>query len=124
MALEMAEYGQRLDPMYHFRSDPPFEDAYRDVAVYLKALLGEEVEGGIAHFRAKVASPQDTLEAEVLINLLSRLKRYAEAIQISRDYLPDATLPLCQLAGDFSTLRALGEQRHDVIAFAAGTLQS
>jgi hypothetical protein len=124
MALEMAEYGQRLDPMYHFRSDPPFEDAYCDVAVYLKALLGEDVEAGIAHFRAKVASPQDTLEAEVLINLLSRLKRYAQAIQISRDYLPDATLPLCQLGGDFSTLRALGEQRHDVIAFAAGIIQS
>jgi hypothetical protein len=37
MALEMAEYGCRLSPMFHFRGDPPFEDVHLDHAVYLKA---------------------------------------------------------------------------------------
>jgi hypothetical protein len=123
MALEMAEYGQRLDPMYRFRSDPPFDDTYRDYAVYLRALLGEEVEAGIAHFRAKVARPEDTFAAEVLINLLSRLERFADAIQISREYLPEATLQLCQLAGDYSGLRDAAREREDVVGFAAGLLQ-
>jgi hypothetical protein len=121
LALEMAEYGQRLDPMYHFRSDPPFEDTYRDIGVYLKALLGENVDAGVAHFRAKFAGPQD---AEVLINLLSRLGRYAEAIQVSLEHLPDATLVLCQLAGDYTALRTIAEQRNDVVAFAAAIIQS
>jgi hypothetical protein len=124
MALEMAEYGQRLDPMYHFRGDPPFEEPYRDYAVYLKALLGEDVEAGIAHFRAKIRGPEDAAAAEVLINLLSRLERYPEAVQTSVEHLPEAGLPLCQLAGDYATLRRLARERADVVAFAAGIIQA
>src|SRR4029077_20327579 len=30
MAGEMADYGQCLAPMFHFRGDPPFEDTYAD----------------------------------------------------------------------------------------------
>jgi hypothetical protein len=123
MTVELAEYGQRLDPMYHFRGDPPFEDTYRDIGVYLRALLGQDVDSSIAHFRAKIAGPEDTLAAEVLINLLSRLKRYAEAIQVSVEYLPEAALPLCQLAGDFAALRTIAEQRNDTLAFAAAIIQ-
>jgi hypothetical protein len=123
MALEMAEYGQRLDPMYHFRGDPPFEETYRDSAVYLKTLLGEDVEAGVAHFRAKITRPEDALAAEVLINLLSLLHRYPEAIQVSIEYLPEASLQLCQLAGDYATLRNVARQREDAVGFAAGIIQ-
>jgi hypothetical protein len=124
LAVDLAEYAQRLDPMYHFRGDPPFEDTYRDIGVYLKALVGEDVDAGIAHFRARIASPQDALGAEVLINLLSRLKRYAEAIQISLEFLPEASLQLCQQAGDYSKLGAIAEERNDTVAFAAAIIQS
>jgi hypothetical protein len=76
MALEMAEYGQRLAPMFHFRSEPPFEDIYLDHAVYLKALLGDDVEAALAHFRRKAAglgdTTGDTTPAEVLIDLLKQ----------------------------------------------------
>jgi len=123
MAVEMAQYGQRLDPMYHFRGDPPFEDSYRDHAVYLKTMLGEDVDAGIAHFRAKISSPQDTLAAEVLVNLLSGLKRYPEAVQVSIEYLPEASLQLCQLAGDYPALRNLARRHDDVVGFAAGVIQ-
>jgi hypothetical protein len=123
MALEVAEYGQRLDKMYHFRGDPPFEDTYRDVAVYLKALLGEDADAGIAHFRSKITGPEDALAAEVLIDLLSRLERYAEAIEASIAYLPAASLQLCQMAGDYATLRDLARRREDVVGFAAGIIQ-
>jgi hypothetical protein len=123
LALELAEYGQRLDPMYHFRGDPPFEDTYRDIGLYLKALLGEDVDAVVAHFRAKITGPQDTLEAEVLINLLSRLERYGEAIQVSLAYVPEASLQLCQLAGDYTALGRIAEQRNDAVAFAAAIIQ-
>jgi hypothetical protein len=123
MALEIAEYGQRLDPMYHFRGDPPFEETYRDHAVYLRTLLGEDVEAGVAHFRAKIGGPEDGVAAEVLINLLSRLERYAEAIQTSVEYLPEASLQLCQQARDYATLRNLARQRDDIVGFAAGIIQ-
>ena len=109
--------------MYHFRGDPPFEETYRDHAVYLRTLLGEDVEAGVAHFRAKIGGPEDGVAAEVLINLLSRLERYAEAIQTSVEYLPEASLQLCQQARDYATLRNLARQRDDIVGFAAGIIQ-
>jgi hypothetical protein len=123
LGVELAQYGQRLDPMYHFRGDPPFEDTYRDIGAYLKALLGADVDAAIAHFRAKITGPHNMLGAEVLINLLSRLDRYAEAIQISLEFLPEATLQLCQQAGDYAKLSTIAEERNDAVAFAAAIIQ-
>jgi hypothetical protein len=136
MALEMAEYGRCLAPMFHFRGDPPFEDPYLDHAVYLRALLGEDVDAAIAHFRQKATPspefPLDTAPAEVLIELLVRLERYDDAIQASIECLPDATgapqschsvLQLCQMAGDYARLRSLARQREDLLGFAAGVIQ-
>ena len=136
MALELAEYGLCLDPMFHFRGDPPFEDTYLDHAMYLKALLGQDIEAAIAHFRKKAeppaAMPGDTAAAEVLIDLLVQLKRYAEAIEVSVAYLPDdnntplscpSALQLCQMAGDYATLRSLARRSEDVLGFVAGVIQ-
>jgi hypothetical protein len=133
MALDMADYGQRLNPMFHFRGEPPFEDIYLDHAVYLRALLGEEVDAAIAHFRSKVNTPGDTTPAEVLIDLLIRLGRHAEAIQASIEYLPNANagslscpsvVQLCQMVGDYSTLRTVARDRADLLSFAAALIQS
>ena len=80
MVCEMAEYGRRLSPMFHFRGDPPFEDVYLDHAVFLKALLGEETDAAVEHFRGKLASAGEAA-APVLIDLLVRLGRQEEAIR-------------------------------------------
>jgi hypothetical protein len=109
--------------MYHFRGDPPFEDTYGDIGVYLKALLGDDVDAGIAHFRAKIMGPGDTLGAEVLINLLSRLERYADAIEVSLEFLPQASLQLCQQARDYAKLGEIAQERNDAVAFAAAIIQ-
>jgi hypothetical protein len=126
MALEMAEYGCRLAPMFHFRGDPPFEDIYTDHAVYLRALTGGDADAAISHFRGKAA-------AEVLIDILVRLGRTAEAIGIFQEYFPDpkaapmncpSLLQLCQIAQDYTALRAVSRQSGDVLGFAAGLMQS
>src|SRR6266536_6187273 len=94
MALEMAEYGQKLAPMFHFRGDAPFEDPYTDHAVYLRALLGDDVDAAIAHFREKACAAQvsgDPTPAEVLIDLLVRLDRNQEAIGASLEFFPDSS---------------------------------
>jgi hypothetical protein len=136
MAAEMADYGRCLAPMFHFRGDPPFEDTYADHAVYLRALLGEGVDGAIGHFKIKVietvAAPIDTTPAEVLIELLVRLGRYAEAIQASLEFFPNSSatplscpsgIQLCQMAGDYRQLRELALERGDLLAFAAAVIQ-
>ena len=136
MALELADYGRRLAPMFHFRGDPPFEDTYADIGVYLRALLGEDVDQAIAHFRQKVSAsdsaPGDTTPAEVLIELLVRLNRYDEAIQSSLEFLPNSdgmhlscpsAIQLCQMAADYERLRDLARERGDLLAFTAAVLQ-
>jgi hypothetical protein len=114
MAIELAEYGQRLNPMFHFHGDPPFEVTYLDHAFYLRALMGEDVDAAIAHFRKKIVGIGDAIHAEALIELLVRLGRYDDAVQASLEYLPDSdgaarsgtpVQQLCQMARDYSRLQ-------------------
>jgi hypothetical protein len=133
MAVEMADYGRSLASMFHFRGDPPFEDTYADHSVYLRALLGEQADDAIAHFREKAAGAQgDPTPAEVLIELLVRLRRYAEAIEASREFFPESSanprscpsaIQLCQMAGDYRQLRELALARGDLLAFSAAVIQ-
>ena len=133
LGLEIADYGTRLAPMYHYRGDPPFEDPYADHGMYLRTLLGEDVERGIAHFREKaVAAGQEgyTFPAEILIDLLVRLDRFDDAITASREFFSEtaaanspSTLQLCQIAQDYPQLRRLAREQGDLLSFAAGVIQ-
>src|SRR5262249_40232626 len=76
MAIELADYGERLNAMFHFRGDPPFEDTYRDYAAYLRALVGDHPDDQIDHFRNKIKGPGDTMPARVLVELMVRLERF------------------------------------------------
>jgi hypothetical protein len=134
-AIELCEYGKKLSPMFHYRGDPPFQEIYEDHSVFLKTLLGEDVEAGISHFQKK-AEENDPGEtgtgpAQILIVLLGRLKRYREAVEVSRKYLADADqnqlacpsiLQLCCLAEDKEQLMEIAKQKQDLIGFAAGLL--
>jgi hypothetical protein len=135
LAVELCEYGKKLSPMFHYRGDPPFQDIYADHGVFLRALVGEDIENGIAHFRKKVEE-SDPLEigagpAQILIVLLGRLKRYGEAVEISLKYLAEAdqnqlacpsVLQLCYLAEDRGQLMKIAKQKRDLLGFTAGLL--
>ena len=137
LAVGLTEYGQRLSSTFQYAGQPPFENLFADHGVYLKALLGEDVEAAVTHFRGKVADsdPNEvgTVPAEVLVGLLARLKRYSEAADVYSQYLGEAdpsqlscpsAVQLCQLAGDFEKLKQLAIQRKDLLSFAAGLVQS
>ena len=132
LAVELCEYGQHLSPQFKYRAEPPFDDVYVEHAAYLSALAGENVDACIEHFLAKVrASDLDTTPAQVLVALLTRLKRYQEAIDISLEHLSQTageqlvcpTIPqLCQLEGDYPRLKQLARERGDLLSFLAATL--
>ena len=135
MARELCEYGQRLSGQFQYPGDPPFEDHYRDYGVYLSILAGDDVEGGLAHFRAKAAEADPyevgTYPAQVLVNLLLRLDRPAEALAAARQFLASAdpqqlscpSIPdLCQRAGDYRTLAEVAREQGDPVHFLAGLL--
>ena len=134
LARELCDYGAHLSSKFQYRTDPPFEDFYNDHAVFLKALLGCDVDTAIAHFRNKVSTgAPSTGPAQILVLLLTRLKRYREAIQVSLDHLGDqnqnqlacpAIPQLCQLAGDYDSLREVARRRGDMLNFTAAAIST
>src|SRR5207249_346996 len=91
LARHLCAYGQRLSSRFQNPGNPPFEDQYRDYGVYLATLAGDAVEQGLAHFLAKAenADPETvgSYPAEVLVNLLVRLQRPAQALAVARRFL-------------------------------------
>ena len=59
LAAELTDYGRRLSVRHRYEGDPPFEDVYSDHAIFLIALLGQDADAAIAHFRAKLAPDPD-----------------------------------------------------------------
>ena len=134
-ALDFAGYGQHLGPMYHYAGEPPFEKPYSDHAMFLRGLLGIDVDASVAHFRhiAETADPEriGTYPAQVLVRYLLRLKRPQEAIEVFEQHLMESdpqylTCPnltqLCQIAGDHERLRRVARGRNDVLSYLASYL--
>ena len=134
-ARELCAYGQRLSPRFQYPSDPPFEDRYKDTGVYLAILANDDREEGIAHFRAKAenADPETvgSYPAEVLVNLLLRLDRPQEALQVARRHLAavndrpltcPGVVELCQRTKDYRTLAEVARDQGDAVHFVAGLL--
>jgi hypothetical protein len=137
LALELCAYGAHLSPQFKMRGEAPFEDIYRDHAVYLHALLGEDLETAIAHFRNKIVSEEDPMRAiqsaQALVGLLVRRERYGDAVEISLEHLSGipgnqlacpSLFQLCQLAGDSERLKQFARKRGDLLSFAAGAIEA
>lgn len=134
LARELCAYGRRLAPTLQYPGTPPFEKLYEDVDVFLAILLGENVDAGIARFRAKITSDPDGPElfaAEVLIRLLVRLNRLDEALGVAREYLATVddrqlscpgVFDLAQRTGNFAALADTARIRHDPVHFLAGLI--
>jgi hypothetical protein len=135
LARELCLYGERLAPRFQYAAEAPFDNQYRDYGVYLAILAGENVEEGLAHFRAKAenADPENegTFPAEVLVNLLLRLGRPAEALAVARRHLAGVTgrplscpgiVELCQQAGDYAALAEVAREQGDPVHYLAGLL--
>jgi len=135
LARQLCEYGRHLSPRFQFNSDPPFENQYQDYGIYLSILAGDNVEEGLAHFRKKVeeADPETvgTYPAEVLVNLLLKLDRAAEALALARRYLANAEegrlscpsiVDLCQRTNDFQALAEIAREQGNPVHFMAGLI--
>ena len=133
--MAVCEYGRRLSGRFKSAGDPPFEDLYGAHGIYLAILAGEDVEKNLDYFReqAEKADPETigTYPAEVLVNLLLRLNRPAEALAVARKHLlgphsHQLTCPsvaeLCQKTNDYCTLAEVAREQGDAVHFMAGLL--
>jgi hypothetical protein len=137
LAFDLTEYGRRLSEQFHFAGDEPFVDVYPAHGLFFGAQLGLKVDEALAYFhkRAKEvdASEYGAGAAEVYIALLTRLKRYLEAIDATIELVPQGArtsgfapnlLELSRLAGNYEPLMNVCRTRGDLVAFTAGLLES
>ncbi|MGQ0636668.1 MAG: hypothetical protein ACT4QC_18815 [Planctomycetaceae bacterium] len=135
LALELAEYGARLSAQYQYAGTPPFADFYPAHCRYFQALLGREQDAAISYFRNQLTpelTETDThLTAYVLVDLLLRLNRQNEALELACRYLADSaedfglSLPeLCAAAGRFDLLQQVSRDKGDVVHYTAALLSA
>lgn len=136
LALDLACYGRALHPQYQYPGEEPFLDLYPASMVFFRALLGQQVDAGIRYFTQKADTVDQqqfgTIAIEVLIDLLSRCGRHAEALQAYAKRLPPGSriigiaptlLQLSQRLGDFQPMLDVTRQRDDILGYAAAILQ-
>ncbi len=135
LARALCKYGQKLSPRFQQVTDPPFENQYQDYEVFLSILCGDEVDKGLAYFRKKAedADPDTvgTYPAEVLVNLLLRLKRPQEALETSRRFLTKlgearlscpSFVELCQQTGNYQALAEVARAQENPVNYLAGLI--
>jgi hypothetical protein len=132
LALELAEYGRRLDAQYQFPGDEPFADSYPAHRLFFAAQLGTDVEQALAHFRTKaqalLAEEHGSLPVEAYVALLDRVGRTAEAAAAAAELLPPGARTtglaptlweLCRKSGDYGPLIAVSRARGELLGLAA-----
>ena len=136
-ATQMCDYGRRLGRDYQLAEPPPFEDFYNDYRILLRALAGEGVDGAARYYTAKVErnDPDEdgnNFPAEVLVFLLSKVGRPADALDVFVKYLREVPGPLAicpslmelsRQAGDYSQLLSIAENKNDLLQFGQGLVQ-
>jgi hypothetical protein len=138
LAVGLTDYGRNLSDRHRYEGDPPFDDLYGDHSVYLRSILGQDVDAAIAHFTAKLPEPDpdgrdDTMTAQILVRLLDRIGRTAEALDVATRYLthvPDPSLAcptltqLCLKLGRLDRLAEITKARNDLVSYIAVLLSS
>lgn len=133
LALQLAQYGSRLAPQYQYAGNPPFDEFYPAHIRYFQALLGDQREQALQYFRDKLgndpSSTDNQLAAFVIVDLLLRLDRRDEALELACKYLGDSadelglSLPeLCAESRRFDLLKSLARSKGDVVNFAAALI--
>jgi hypothetical protein len=134
LAIQLCEYGQRLDSRLQYGSEAPFDDYYPAHIAFFKALLNKDRDASLQFFRDKVAAAPDeqskALPAFVLVDLLIRCGLEDEAVTIAAEHLAhlndDASFSFaerCAKTGRLDLLRRVAAERNDLVGFTAALLQ-
>jgi hypothetical protein len=136
-ALELADYGEQLHPDFQYPSPPPFEDTYPDHQQYFRCLLGRDPSSAIGHFEKKCqsvdADQHGGIAYETLIDLLVRVGRNQQAIELLTDPAVDQFEPLgiapqvLEVASsdeELNVVREFYRSQDDLLGFAASILKT
>ena len=136
-ALDLTRYGQRLDPQLQYAGDEPFAEPYVGDALYFSALIGTQVDEGLAYFKEKAEActphEQTTAAIEVYVDLLHRIGRTQDAIEEMTRLVPagmqttgqaPSLLELCEAVGNYTSIREQCKQNGDLLGYAMGLMKA
>jgi len=131
-AYELVQYGRRLHHQFQYPGDEPFVDFYPSHLAYYSVLLGRDVDAGLAVFERKMMSSDPatsgTAPMEVYTELLDRVGRSAQAIDIALRYVTDdvpsprIVPPLLEMAGrcgHYAPILQYCMRKNDLLGYAA-----
>ena len=132
-ALELAEYGERLDEQFRYPGDPPFADFYTAHAHFFRALLDDGREEAVSYFQAQLDSEPDKEDkqmiAYVVVDLLRRTGLMDQAIELAVTHLAHldestgfSFAEFCQGAGRLDLLRDTARERGDLVTWAGALI--
>ena len=134
LALQLSEYGAKLDPQLQYGGDPPFEDFYPAHIRFFHVLLDLDRAAGLQFFREILAAEPDErdrpLLAYVLVDLLVRSGQLDEAVELAAQHLAnlgeDVNLSfdeLCEKAGRWDVLKRVRQEQDDLVGFVSALLR-
>ncbi len=129
-AIELAEYGSHLAEQFQYGGDAPFDDFYPAHVQFFKAVADDGRDEAIAFFKEKLEAEPDyedkQLIAYVLVDLLTRCDKLAEALEVAEPYLTDVEeasgfsfARLCRDANRLDTLQKVTRAKGDLVGYAA-----
>lgn len=96
-AWELTQYGRRLHHQFQYPGDEPFVDFYPAYTAFYAILLGENVDAGLKVFERKARSvdtaEHGTAAVETYVDLLDRIGRHQEAINVAIELAPKDVPP-------------------------------
>ena len=133
LAVELACYGQQLSEHLRYPADVPFDDYYTASISFLKALSGEDEQGGLNWFSARLQQepdePDQRMIAFVLIDLANRIGKAPDLLERVSPWLSRMEDPngfsfttACLDAGRPDLLERAARTNDDVLAFATSLL--
>jgi hypothetical protein len=134
LAVQLAEYGSKLDTQFQYPGEPPFEDSYPAHIQYFNLLLGKNVDEAIAYFQSQLDNaPEDQdkqMIAYVLVDLLVRIDRLDIAMEVAEKhlrFLDEQTFSfadLCNKAGKLDVWANAAKENGDLVGYTAALIQS
>lgn len=119
-AFELSRYGSYLPDDFQYPGQVPFENTYEDHLKYYGALLGQDADGAVNHFREKMKQhdplQHGSVAIESLVELLVRLDRRDEAISVMTQELLGKHAPM-GIAPMPTDVAQTGDQRETLMKF-------
>ena len=133
MALQLAEYGCKLDPPLQYGAEAPFEDFYPAHVKFYRVLLDKNRADALQYFQDRLDQEPDEQDkpflAYIIVDLLMRSNQLDPAVELAAKYLSninnDARVSfaeLCQKAGRLDVWRQVTREQNDLLGFTAALL--